>query len=258
MDEKMENLIFAFDLGFSDMYANDSVRFRTFRGKMKQLLEVENLIKVDSILNYAVFAILGAEHPSSQLWLESETDLKASIYLVLGGYYRQAVATSRNWLEIALTGIYFNQYYRGPSSRYNQWKAGVRQSPKWPQLLDSVFRRATFAIVDTKRDLRQTLNNLYSELSSFVHSRGIEIYALQNGRDNVPRYIEHSFDLWFSLAKRTLSAISLVLIIEYGDELRTYLQASPEELRRLKESLPTEAIDDPLVKTFIASLPAEQ
>lgn len=236
------------------MYIGESVRFDTFRNKGKQLLEVRNLVEVDSILNHAVFTKLGAEHPSSQLWLGSETDLKASIYLVLGGYYRQAVATLRNWLEIALTGIYFNQYCRGPSSRFNQWKAGVRQSPKWPHLLDSLFRRAEFAAAHTRTNLRQELINLYSELSSFVHSRGIEIYALQNGRDNVPRYIEHSFDLWLSLAKRTLSAISLVLIIEYESELRTYLQASPGELHSLKESFPAEAIDNPLVKTFLASL----
>jgi len=254
MDEKIENLIFAFDLGFSDMYVNESVRFDTFRNKEKQLFEVRNLIEVDSILNHAVFAKLGEQHLGSQLWLESETDLKASIYLVLGGYYRQAAATLRNWLEITLTGVYFNQYYRGPNSRYNQWRAGARQSPKWPHLLDSVFRRAAFAAADTKTNLRQALNNLYPELSYFVHSRGIEIYDLQNGRDNVPRYIEHSFDLWFSLAKRTSSAISLVLIIEYGSELRAYLQVSSGESRRLKESLSAEAIDDPLVKTFLASL----
>lgn len=258
MDDKMEKLIFTFDLGFSDMYVDESVRFDTFRNKKKQLFEVRNLIEVDSILNHAVFAKLGAEHPSSQLWLESETDLKASIYLVLGGYYRQAVATLRNWLEITLTGIYFNQYYKGPNSRYNQWKAGVRQSPKWPHLLDSLFRRAGFSAADTRTNLRQELTNLYSELSSFVHSRGIEIYDLQNGRDNVPRYIEHSFDLWFSLAKRTLRAISLVLIIEYESALRAYLQASPGESYSLKESFPAEAIDDPLVDTFLASILTEQ
>ncbi len=254
MDEKIENLIFAFDLGFSDMYVDESVRFDTFRNREKQLFEVRNLMEVDSILNHAVFAKLGEQHPSSQLWLESETDLKASIYLVLGGYYRQAVATLRNWLEITLTGIYFNQYYRGPNSRFNQWKAGVRQSPKWPHLLGSLFRRAEFAAADTNTNLRQELINLYSELSCFVHGRGIEIYALQNGRDNVPRYIEHSFDLWFSLAKRTLTATSLVFIIEYGSELRAYLQASTGELSRLKEASPTEAIDHPLVKIFLASL----
>lgn len=99
---KVDELFGAFDLGFSDAFAEDSVRQQTFRSKLDALIDARKVIDGDSIVNYALFVELGDDHPTPRLWLECETDLRGSIYLTLGGYYRQALICLRTWLELTL------------------------------------------------------------------------------------------------------------------------------------------------------------
>lgn len=54
-----------------------------------------------------------------------------------------------------------------------------------------------------KKELEKECKEIYDKLSIFTHSRGIDEYKLQEGRDNVPRYLEKSFNLWFELFKAT-------------------------------------------------------
>ena len=54
-----------------------------------------------------------------------------------------------------------------------------------------------------KKKIEERCRRMYDKLSTFTHSRGIDKYRLQEGRDNVPRYLERSFNLWFKLFKET-------------------------------------------------------
>jgi len=218
-NEHLEALVFSFDLGFSDIYPNESVRSITFENKSEELEHIRRIKNADSIVNFVLFAKLGGEHPSAQMWLETETDLSASIYLMLGGYYRQALICLRTWLELALIGIYYSKYYKGETSRYNQWKSNQRRSPAWKNLLDSLFTRPEFKSVDKAIDLRCKLKTLYTELSAFVHNRGMAQYKLQDGRNNVPRYVEHAFDTYHRMLQETLNMLILVLFVAYTNEL---------------------------------------
>lgn len=245
VNKQIENLKLLFDLGFSDEWPSTSVRAHTFQNKKDKLLDVQRLVWVDSILNYALFYTLPYGHPASELWIESETDIKAAIYLVLGGYYRQAVATLRNWLELTLVGIYYNQRYQLSTSDYNLWKQGAKRSPHWPCLLEDLFEtegREMLVRADAEVKLRERLDNLHKELCAFVHLRGEEVRAWQQERDNVPRYVESAFDRWFSLAEQTSIGTSLVLIAEYPQDLRDYFQAHEQELSDLQEYLPRDVL----------------
>jgi len=218
-NEHLKALVFSFDLGFSDIYPNESVRAITFENKLGELKHIRRIKDADSIVNFVLFARLGAEHPSAQMWLETETDLGSSIYLMLGGYYRQALICLRTWLELALIGIYYSRYYKGKSSRYNQWKSNQRQSPAWKNLLNSLFTRAEFESADKAIGLRCKLETLYTELSAFVHNRGMSQYKLQDGRDNVPRYVERAFETYYKMLQETLNMLVLVLFVAYTNEL---------------------------------------
>lgn len=237
---KVDELFGAFDLGFSDTFAEDSVRQQTFRSKLDGLIDTRKVIDGNSIVNYALFVELGDDHPTPRLWLECETDLHGSIYLTLGGYYRQALICLRTWLELTLTGIYYNRYYRGKNSRFEQWKRGRRQSPRWSQLLISLFGRQSLKRANNVIALEQRLRDTYNEISSFVHGRGMELYELQQGRDNVPRFLEHSFDLWLRFLKQTYGLLLLTLFAEYGEALDSYFRRNAIEAQRLVEVLPAE------------------
>jgi hypothetical protein len=236
-EEKLEALIFSFDLGFSDMYRNESVRSITIENKFEELEHIRKIKNGDSIVNFVLFMKLGEKHPSAQMWLETETDLSSSIYLMLGGYYRQALMCLRTWLELTLIGIFYNKHYKEKISRYNQWKANQRRSPKWNDLLDSVFTKPEFQNANKAINLRNKLEVLYDELSAFVHNRGMSKYKLQNGRDNVPRYVENAFDVYYKMLQKTFDMLVLILFVAYEKEL-TYTKK--EEWQEIEDLLTEE------------------
>jgi len=244
-----------FDLGPSDEYKN-SVRAQTFQNKQPALLGVAHLVRLDYILTESSFHILPPGHPTSELATESDTDFKASIYLTLGGYYRQAIAALRGWLEIILTGIYYNRHYNYLHSPYDRFKQDRERSPTWTRLLKRVFERDNFATADREHDLKQLLEGLYDDLSAFVHRRGFAEHDLQLRRD-IPGYDNVSFDLWFSLAKRVSDATVQALIVEYAPQLARYFSTSSQELASFQKHLPKETAGRPLVAEFLASISTE-
>jgi len=228
---KIDEFVFTFDLGFSDIWKDESVRHITFEKKNKDLKLLKNVINADSIVNS--FLSFERDHPQPQLWMESQTDLMASIYLVLGGYYRQGFVCLRTWFEITLLGIYYSKYYKGKDSRYNQWKKGVRHSPNWRNLIESLFSRTEFQVADASINLRSELEKFYTELSAFVHNRGMLKYDLQKDRDNVPRFVDHAFDLYLEKLLQTFNMIVLVLYTYYKQDMPQPNSKEFSELRPL-------------------------
>jgi len=196
-ERRHNNWGFVFDFYWSDE-SSESVRFDTFKNKKEFFPEIEKIIDEDSKLNFRLFEKFGVQHPVSQLWLESETDIKASVYLCFGGHYRQAIAILRNWLELTLLAIYFSKC----PYEYEKWKKGVKKSPTGRILIGKVFKNEMKKIT-TKKKIKKKCKKIYGKLSVFIHSRSIDKYKLQEGRDNVPRYLEESFNLWFKLFKET-------------------------------------------------------
>jgi len=196
-EEEYQNWSFNFDFYWSDE-SSESARFDTFKNKKEFFPEIEKIIDEDSEVNFRLFEKLGAQHPISQLWLESETDIKASVYLCFGGYYRQAIVILRSWLELTLMAIYFSKY----PQKYKKWKRGIEKSPGGNNLISKVFENGKKEIA-LKKKIKERRIRMYDKLSAFTHSRGIDKYKLQEGRDNVPRYLEKSFNLWFKLFKET-------------------------------------------------------
>jgi len=252
INQEAADLRLLFDLGPSDEHRN-SVRVQTFQNQQSALFEVANLVRLDYVLTESLFHILPPGHPSSELSTESETDFKGSIYLALGGYYRQAIAALRGWLEIILTGIYYDQHYNYLDSPYDRFKQGCERSPAWTRLLKCVFERDNFATADREHDLKQLLEDLYDDLSAFVHRRGFGQRDLQLCRD-IPRYDSASFELWFSLAKRVSDATVQVLIVEYAQQLRRYFSTSNQGLASFQKHLPKEMTERPLVAELLASI----
>ncbi len=58
------------------------------------------------------------------------------------------------------------------------------------------------------------------------------MFDLQNGRDNVPRFLEASWDLWFENLLMTFDAICFLYRVFYVPELAAYLRVSSSEKRR--------------------------
>lgn len=253
----MDELYSSFDLGFSDTYTRpgESARLDSFLKRLPQLRIVDEILEEESDINYTLWYSLPKGNPVGELWLEHQTDLRASIYLSLGGYYRQAISTLRNWLELCLVGVYYDRHWQDRNSRYDQWKKGIKKSPRnfENDLLVSIFGREPLKTIEKQFKFRSSLTVLHRQLSAHVHNSGDVGTKLQKGRDNVPRFIRRSFERWYTLLRRTFTAIVVVFALSYQGLLRGYYMKKRGNLIRLmgKSKEVIQLLDELLVSQSI-------
>lgn len=221
-----------FDWDFSDALNVESARHCALRDKPTETDQLMSLISVDSIVHFALWSQLPDRHPIRELWLETNTDLQAAIYLAYGGYFRQALTAVRSWFEIVLQGIYFSNHYGQPNGRYEQWRLGQRNAPlNMDDIAQSLASRSSS---DGSRVAKQViadrLTPIYSFLSLHAHGQGLDIFDLQDGRDNVPRYLPRSFDLWFEKLFETVDAAYFLYAAYFRQEITAYLRSSQPEM----------------------------
>lgn len=226
-----------FDWDWSDSYRSESARSQALKHRPKKTRTLARICEGDSLMNFALWSSLPQGHPVGELWLETQTDLHAAIYLAYGGYFRQAFVVLRTWFELAVAGLYFANHYKQPNSRYRQWRAGNRQAPASMSAISlSLAGRADPARSISPDQIRQRLEPVYSQLSHHVHGQGLDVYDLQNGRDNVPRFLARSFDLWWSAVTRVFATICYLYGLFYTAELATYFRNSKPELQRARSA----------------------
>jgi len=223
MHDRVEKIHFALDLGFSDYCPRENVREITITNKLDLVERAVSMMRIEEAISFSLFERLGPQHPSPQIYaLDFPSDLRASMYLLLGGYYRQAILCLRNWLEMRLLGIYFG-FVERDETNYEDWKLGKLGEEEAPfgrkRLIARLFARAEFQQADRLFGLRKSLVHLYGQLSSLTHGAGLEKQDLQADTDNVPRYNSRSVDMWFALLCRAYADIVFCLYTAYGDSI---------------------------------------
>ena len=224
-----------FDWDFADRI-DDAARYTALSDRSTETAVLMAVVSADSIVHFALWSELPKNHPVAELWLETQTDLVASIYLAYGGFFRQALTVLRSWFEIALHGVFFSAHYGQPSGRYEQWRQGKRNAPANIQVLaQSLASRADKLIEVDESTIFQKLQPIYSFLSQHTHGQGLDIYDLQEGRDNVPRYLPKSFDIWYQKLLETFGAVCFLYRIFFAQRIASYLAKSKPEMDHADE-----------------------
>jgi len=236
-DDRIKRIYCSLDLGFSDGYPGENVRELTLKDKLGTIEDAVALLQAEEAIQYSLFVTLGDKHPSPQIYaLDFPSDLRASLYLLLGGYYRQAIYCLRSWFEMRILGIYYSCVEQD-RSRYEAWKAETEEAPFGTILIGRLFARSEFQKADTQVDLRNRLRGVYGDLCAFTHGGGVERYNLQASTDNVPRYNPASVDLGYTLMKRTFAEMILCLSVAYG--MQVFEHVDPEERAVIFGHLPS-------------------
>lgn len=224
-----------FDWYFTDASKENAARFHALKAKKAETIVLMDLTGADSLVHFALYSELPKNHPVGELWLETQTDLLASVYLAYGGFFRQALSILRCWFEIAVYGVYFSAYYRQKNSRYEQWRSGVRKGPRMEDVAKSLASRKNMVLkVDEATILKKT-RPIYSFLSQHTHGQGLDIHQLQNGRDNGPRFLPRSYDTWYNNVLEAFDSVSFLYRIFFPYEIASYFRGSKAELNRVRE-----------------------
>jgi len=255
---KQEDPFMTFDWYFTDVSTRDGARYHALKDKQKETLILMNLVRADSLIHFALWSELPKNHPVGELWLESQTDLLATIYLAYGGFFRQALAVLRGWFEIAVHGVFFSTHYGQPTSPYEQWRKGQRNAPaNIKNIARSLASRQDRAVQVDEDTIFKKLDPIYSFLSQHTHAQGLDMYDLQRGRDNVPRYLLKSFDVWYEKTLEVFDAICFLYSIFYPKEVALYLKKSSAETQRacdLRKLLSNATPEfDKLINAIVAS-----
>ncbi len=204
------------DLGFSDYYPGENVREKTIAEHEQGLSRALSIAHAEEAVCFSFFNRLGSEHPAAQLYsLDFPSDLRASLYLLLGGYYKQSLICLRSWFEMRMLGVYFG-FVATDSKLYEEWKAGQARAPYGSGLVGRLFGRAEFQRADARVQLRSRLTQVYSELSEFTHGGGVEKHDLQHDTDNVPRYSRRSVEYYLELLNRTFAEAMYITYVAFG------------------------------------------
>lgn len=238
LDNRCKKILSILDVGYSDTFEGENVRELTLQAKTDILEKAAGMMSVEEAMNFSVFSALDSKHPSAVIYaVDFPSDLRASIYLLLGGYYRQAILCLRNWLEMRLLGVYYGFVLRN-EMEYGVWKEGKVEGPFGRTLIRRLFSLAEFRDFDERLGLRSRLETLYSELSAFTHGGGLERYSLQSETDNVPRFNPESVELWFEFAVRVFGVIVICFLIAYNKNAFSCLKG--DEIKTLRSLLPLE------------------
>lgn len=231
-----DNPFSAFDWEYSDANEKVGARYEALRQRPSETSVLMDLVNADSLVSYALWSELLKGHPVGELWLETNTDLLATIYLAYGGFFRQALTVLRAWFEIAVYGVYYSAHYGQLSERYEQWRQGMRNAPANMQVLArALATRQDMVIPATEADFGGKLVPIYGSLSEQVHAQGLDVHDLQDGRDNVPRFLPRSFDIWYQKALESFNSVSFLYRVFYPKEIATYLSKSKAEYERSQE-----------------------
>lgn len=226
------NPFIVFDWHFTDA-SDESARSAALQDRPKETKVLMDLSTANTLIHFALWEQLPKGHPVAQLWLETETDLEASIYLAYGGFFRQALSVLRTWFELVVHGVYFSDHFGQPTGRYEQWRKGLRNAPaKMKPIAESLAARTDKKLEVSAEEIFNLLNPTYDFLSHQAHGSGLDVYDLQDGRDNVPRYLERSFTLWYEAVIRAFDAACFLYRVFFPSEVAGYLTDAPTEMRR--------------------------
>lgn len=230
-----EDPFMTFDWYFTDV-SEDAARYRALTEKSTETSILMDLIHIESIIHFALWHELPQNHPIAELWLETETDLKSTIYLAYGGFFRQAFTILRSWFEISVHGVFFSSHYNQPDGRYEQWRRGERNAPANMQdLAESFAARSDKLFEIDQSTIFNKLNPIYSFLCRQTHGQGLDIYVLQGGRDNVPRFLDRSFDIWYEKILEAFDTLCFLYRIFFSDKIASYFIKCPEEMNRVRQ-----------------------
>lgn len=243
-NEKLSEIPFSF---FSEKTSELTLKYQK-----KNLAEISDLYHVWNDL----YDALTSKYPDSDvldiLTIETSANIDASIFLAVDGYYRQAITLLRCWLETSLYCLYFNDH----EVEFDKWSLGVLRPKQMSMpkniddLLKYLFQFGRFSkfddifekrskekkIVLKFKTFREWINELYNELSAYVHGRGLYRSSLASisMRGKFHCYNKDTFLLWKKFFEYVLQ-ISIIAHLLYDPKL---LNRFTKRRKRVLDTLP--------------------
>ena len=145
---------------------------------------------------------------------EAYAELENSTELSKQGFYRHALFSLRNTLELVVIGLYFDRQDQA-RKEIRSWFISNNSTPHFKQTFDKLLQLSNFTIFSTKRPIRKEARQLYEELSDFVHIKGYRYSSTGQSKSNFNTFSEQAFLRNIRLLKQIVHCCIKLVLLKY-------------------------------------------
>lgn len=128
-------------------------------------------------------------------FVEAETELNNAVLLAQRGFYRHAMVALRSVLELGLLSAYWDRTDRAEVEIQN-WLRSIASTPRIAEILNGLRTIPAVEAFEQAVELGGRLQEIYRQLSDFVHTRGYRFSGQHLNRGNVLQFNEAAFRRW--------------------------------------------------------------
>jgi len=189
---------------------------------------------------------------------EAEYELECSIVLCKLGFYKHAIASLRNVLELGLLSVYWDIDDKSHVDIQN-WLRSMESTPFRRDVFSKLKTNVNIKNFDDKQQIFDKTTALYTKLSNFSHTKGFGYSSrkLNKHHSNVNSFNETSFNKWLGLMKEVVETVTMFHILKYPVGLQdTPIEVKfglngpaggfiqPHQVERIKRLIPKEMLAD--------------
>jgi len=145
---------------------------------------------------------------------EAEYELESSVNLALFGFYKQAIYSLRNFLELGLLSIYWNVEDMGHITIQN-WLHSLEDTPFRDKVLKLILRNKNIEKFNNKTSIIEKITILYKELCNYTHTKGRKYSTSALIRSNVNNFNEKSFIKWLNYFRQAVRVVVTLHLLKY-------------------------------------------
>jgi hypothetical protein len=146
--------------------------------------------------------------------VESNSDLENSIQLCKLGFYKSAIVTLRNVLELGLLSVYWD-INDNSHIDIQKWFRASEKTPFKKTVFVKLKTNQNIMIFDSKHNIFKNIDILFKQLSDFTHSRGHYHSNQELAKSNTNRFNEQAFLKWFELMTNVIQFVVSLHILKY-------------------------------------------
>lgn len=147
--------------------------------------------------------------------VEANTELESSIEFCKLGFYKHALIALRNVLELGLLSVYWDIDDKSQVDIQN-WLYSFESTPfRKKTVFPKLKTNQNIKNFDDKHKIFNDIDNLFGELSNFVHTKGRYHSSLDLGNANFNRFNEKSLLNWIEFMIKVVKFIVIIHVLKY-------------------------------------------
>lgn len=145
---------------------------------------------------------------------EMEYELESSIQFCKMGFYKHAITTLRNVLELGMLSVYWDIEGKSHIDIKN-WFGSFESTPFKGDVFKKLKTKFNIKKFDDKHKIFNEISILYEQLCNFAHKKGFYFSSRKLENSNINTFNEKSLNKWVNFMADVIKTIVVLHILKY-------------------------------------------